>query len=138
MSNNSDEQKKLRLMHDFRTQLICLLDELIEQFPEETDLVFIRIFMRDQIPVSDVLGRYIRDLLPLKEQIESRNGNFFIENSVLYSQIANSKVNHFKNLWLSDKLDDEDRNIIWDWMTVLTKIADQYYQKFGCIAGWEI
>lgn len=134
---STEEQQKLRLMHEFRSQLINLLDELIEQFPEETDLVFIRIFMRDQIPVSDVLGRYIRDLLPLKQQIEQKDSSFFIQNSVLYSQIADSKVNHFKNLWLSEKLDNEDRDIIWQWMAVLTKIADQYYQKFGTIPGWD-
>lgn len=133
---SSEEQQKLRFMHEFRSQLINLLDELIEQFPEETDLVFIRIFMRDQIPVSDVLGRYIRDLLPLKHQIDQKDSSFFIQNSVLYTQIADSKVNHFKDLWLSDKLDDEDRDIIWQWMAVLTKIADQYYQKFGTISGW--
>ena len=56
---STEEQQKLRFMHEFRSQLINLLDELIEQFPEETDLVFIRIFMRAQIPVSDVFGRYI-------------------------------------------------------------------------------
>ena len=56
---------------------------------------------------------------------------------MLYTQIADSKVNHFKDLWLSNKLDDEDRDIIWQWMAVLTKIADQYHQKFGCIPGWE-
>jgi hypothetical protein len=92
--------------------------------------------MRDQIPVSDVLGRYIRDLLPLKQQIEQKDGAFFIKNSVLYSQIADNKVNHFKNLWLSNKLDDTDRDIIWQWMALLTKIADQYYQNFGPIPGW--
>lgn len=134
---STEEQQKLRFMHEFRSQLINLLDELIEQFPEETDLVFIRIFMRDQIPVSDVLGRFIRDLLPLKHQIEQKDSSFFIQNSVLYTQIADSKVNHFKNLWLSDKLDDEDRDIIWQWMALLTKIADQYYQKFGAIPGWD-
>lgn len=133
----SDEQQKLNIMHEFRRQLINLLDELIEQFPEETDLVFIRIFMRDQIPVSDVLGRYIRDLLPLKKQIVEKDGSFFIQNSVLYSQLAGTKVNHFKTLWLSDKLDDDDRDIIWQWMALLTKIADQYYQKFGHVPGWE-
>jgi hypothetical protein len=133
---SSDEQQKLRLMHEFRAQLINLLDELIDQFPEETDLLLIRIFMRDQIPVSDVLGRYIRDLLPLKQQIEQKDSAFFIQNSVLYSQIADNKVNHFKNLWLSNKLDDTDRDIIWQWMALLTKIADQYYQNFGTIPGW--
>lgn len=133
------ENLKLKLMYEFRTQLINLLDELIEQFPEESDLVIIRIFLKDQIPVYDVLGRYIRDLLPLKEQIKNKDSDFFLNNCILYThgQIAENRVDHFKQLWLSDKLDDNDREIIWKWMSLLTRIADQYYQKFGHIPGWE-
>jgi hypothetical protein len=134
----TEEQQKLKIMHEFRNQLINLLDELIEQFPEETDLFFIRIFMRDQIPVSDVLGRYIRDLLPLKQQIYERDSAFFLNNSILYTHgdVSDTKVNHFKQLWISNKLDDEDRDVIWQWMLVLTKLAEQYFQKFGHIPGW--
>lgn len=133
------EDQKIRLMYEFRAQLINLLDELIEQFPEESDLVIIRIFLKDQVPVYDVLGRYIRDLLPLKGQIKKKDSDFFLNNCILYThgQIPENRVDHFKDLWLSDKLDDNDRDMIWKWMSLLTKIADQYYQKFGYIHGWE-
>lgn len=133
------EDKKLNLIREFRSQLVNLLDELIEQFPYEGDFVIIRIFIKDQIPMADVLGRYIRDLLPIAEQIKSRNEKFFLENTVLYTgaSIASSKVNHFKNLWLSNQLDDNDKEIIWKWMDLLTAIADKYYKNFGYIKGWE-
>lgn len=135
----SDESLKIQLMYDFRTQLLNFLDELIGQFPEESDLIIIRIFMKDQVPVYDVLGRFIRDLLPLKKEVDERNENFFLENTLLYVQngIASNKVNHFRQLWLSDKLDDNDREMIWKWMDLLNMIGTQYYQKYGHVRGWE-
>jgi hypothetical protein len=116
-----DEELRIRYMKEFRDQLVIFLDELIEQFPQEGDFVIIRIFIKDQLSIYDVIGRFIRDLLPLKEQVSKRDAKFFIQNSILYTgaSLASDKVNHFKNLWLSDKLDDNDRSIIWKWMDLL-------------------
>jgi hypothetical protein len=135
----TDDSIKIQLMYEFRNQLINFLDELIEQFPEESDLYIIRIFLKDQIPVYDVLGRYIRDLLPLKKIVDKRDETFFLQNDILYekSGVAIDKVNNFRKLWLSDKLDDNDREIIWKWMDLLNNIGGQYYKKFGYIQGWE-
>jgi hypothetical protein len=137
--NKSDESIKMQLMYEFRNQLVNFLDELIEQFPEESDLYIIRIFLKDQIPVYDVLGRYIRDLLPLKKIVDERDEKFFLQNDVLYEQsgVALNKVNNFRQLWSSDKLDDNDREVIWQWMDLLNNIGGQYYKKFGYITGWE-
>lgn len=137
--DDSREGKKLILIRDFRQQLVNFLDELIEQFPLEGDLVIIRIFIKDQLPMADVLGRYIRDLLPFSDHINERNDKFFLENTLLYTgaSLASSKVNHFKKLWMSDQLDDSDRDTIWKWMEVLNTIAAQYLKNFGYINGWE-
>jgi len=133
-----DEELRIRYMKEFRDQLVVFLDELIEQFPYEGDFVIIRIFIKDQLPIYDVIGRFIRDLLPLKEQVVKRDANFFIQNSLLYTgaSLAEEKVNHFKNLWLSNKLDDNDRDIIWKWMDLFISIAEKYHKKFGTVQGW--
>jgi hypothetical protein len=135
----NDESVKMQLMYEFRNQLINFLDELIEQFPEESDLYIIRIFLKDQIPVYDVLGRYIRDLLTLKKIVDKRDESFFLQNDILYEQsgVALDKVNNFRQLWLSEKLDDNDREVIWKWMDLLNHISAQYFVKFGYIQGWE-
>lgn len=133
------EEKKLQLMAEFRTQLVTFLDELIEQFPQEGDFVIIRIFIKDQVPVADVIGRFIRDLLPLKDQVKSRNQDFFLQNTILYTgaSLANDKINHFKDLWLSNQLDEKDREIIWRWMDLFINIAHKYQKSFGSVPGWE-
>jgi hypothetical protein len=138
--NDNNEEKKLNLIREFRMVLVSFLDELIEQFPHEGDFVIIRIFIKDQVPMADVLGRFIRDLLPFANQVKERNERFFLDNTLLYTgaSIADNKVNHFKNLWLSDQLDKSDRETVWQWMDALNKIATQYQKQFGFIKGWEI
>jgi len=134
------EEKKLQIMFEFRNQLVAFLDELIEQFPLEGDFVIIRIFIKDQIPVADVIGRFIRDLLPLKEQVKSKDEQFFLQNSILYTgaSLANDKINHFKELWQSKQLDNNDRDIIWKWMELFIAIAQKYHKSFGPVPGWEL
>ena len=133
-----NEYNKLKLLNEFRTQLVSFLDELIDQFPMEGDFVLIRMFIKDQIPVTDILGRFNRDLLPLKKEVKDRNEKFFLDNTILYTggKIQSSKIDHFKNLWLSDKLDKSDRETIWDWMDLFMKIGETYENRFGVTNGW--
>ena len=133
------ESEKIYLLNHFRDQLVNFLDEIIEQFPRECDFVLIRMFIKDQLPVGDIMGRFIRDILPLHEYVKNRDDGFFLNNSILYTggNINLEKVDHFKEIWSSDKLDEEDRNIIWQWMECLFTISQKYKQKFGYIKGWE-
>ena len=130
-----EESNKLTLMQKFRDQLVTFLDEIIDQFPTECDFVLIRMFIKDQIPVHDILGRFIRDILPLKEHVEKREETFFLNNTLLYTggNISDEKINHFQELWQSDKLDSEDRETIWTWMECFIKISDCYFKKYGYI-----
>lgn len=133
------ETEKLNLMKEFRQQLVNFLDEIIDQFPYEGDFVLIRMFIKDQIPVADILGRFIRDLLPFKKVVREKDESFFLNNTILYTggKIGSDKIDHFKNLWLSDKMDDSDRETIWQWMNLFVDIAESYHKKFGYIKGWE-
>jgi len=139
----NDEAMKLYYMQQFRDHLIQFLDELIEQFPLEGEFVLIRIFLRDQIPITDVIGRFMRDLLPLKSMVEKRNEKFFLENTVLYmgssaqsSGYLADRVDYFKRLWMSNQLTAEDRQVMWKWMDLFMSISDIYYKRFGDIPGW--
>ena len=104
----------------------------------ETDFVLIRLFLKD-LPATDIIGRFIRDLLPLKEEVEKRNESFFLENTILYTggQVQTSKIDHIKSLWTSNRLDKNDKNVIWDWMDLFMKLADTYHKSFGYIKSWE-
>ena len=116
----------MKILTEFRSNLVSLLDELIEQFPQEGDLVVLRIFICDQVPIVDIMGMFSKRVLPLKDMVKQRNASFFLENDVLFDQVNISKVSYFKELWASDKLDAEDRDTIWRWFDLFVSLAERY------------
>ena len=47
---------EIEILTEFKTQLIAFFDELIGQFPQEGDLVVVRLFLANQIPIQDVMN----------------------------------------------------------------------------------
>jgi len=142
MISTGGDHGKVYYMREFRNQLVRFLDELIEQFPQMPEFVIFRIFVKDQAPAADVIGRFIRDLLPFRDQVKQRNDNFFLEHSVMYMEkkgYKNGKKNadYFSQIWNGDQLDDEDRKIIWEWMDLFMEIAGKYHSQYGHIKDWE-
>lgn len=110
----------------FKTSLIQFLDELIEQFPTETDLIFVR-FALSTIDPDTVITHFIQKILPFKDIIIAKDDEFFLDNSFdFFENVNKSKVNHFKCIWKSSRLDDEDREIIWKWFETFVQIAEKY------------
>ncbi len=129
MSSDKATQQ-IKILGDFKNNIISFLDELIEQFPKEGDLVILRIFLADQIPIVDVMGTFMKRALPIKEMVKTRDEKFFIENDVLFDNVSTSKVSYFKELWVSSKLDAEDRDAIWRWFDLFITFAERY-NKLG-------
>ena len=71
------EQQRMRILSIFKEQFITFLDELIAQFPKEPDLVIVRIFMKDQVPIEDVMCHVIKEILPFENKIEAKDEGFF-------------------------------------------------------------
>lgn len=117
---------EIQILSEFKNGIISFLDELIEQFPEEGDLVIARIFLKDQIPIVDIMNNFILKLLPLEGQVKERNESFFLENNLLFENIDKNKVNHFKRLWRSERLDRDDRDVIWKWYDSFIFLAKKY------------
>ena len=136
------KMSELKLLQTFKNQIINFLDELIEQFPTEAEFVIIRIFVKDQIPLGDVLGRFIKECLPHHDEIKHKNEAFFLESDIIVNALGGSKIgievmDKLKSLWRSERLDDDDREMIWKWMGLFFQIAQTYKTKYGCVAGWE-
>jgi len=134
---------KMYYMKEFRKQLVQFLDELIEQFPNEPNFVIMRIFIKDQVPVENVIGRFIRDILPYRQQSVDRDSNFFIEHSFLYmsnndrDSVGQDNIDYFVELWNSEMMDDVDRDIIWSWVDIFMEIAHKYFTQYGYVQGYE-
>jgi hypothetical protein len=60
--------------------------------------------------------------------VKERNENFFLENNV-FDFVDKDKVNHFKRLWRSGRLDVDDNECIWRWVDTFITLADRYVKS---------
>ena len=120
------------ILQEFKNNLITFFDELIDQFPTEADLVIIRIFLKDQIPIEEVINIFIntinKDGQRFKKMIKDRNEIFFLESNI-FDSISKTKVVHFKKLWRSNSLDDDDKKIIWKWIDSFVYLGEKYIKS---------
>jgi len=120
---------ELQILSQFKNSLISFFDELIELFPEESDLIMIRIFLKDQIPIMEVMNilnfNINKNDGKLKIQMEQHNEQFFLENNFL-DGIDKHKILHFKKLWKSSRLDNEDKAMIWKWVDSFLIMINKY------------
>lgn len=117
------------VLSEFKTQLIAFFDELISQFPLEGDLVVVRLFLANQIPIKDAMDSFKHRIntnnQELRKMIKQRNESFFLEHS-LFDTLGKNKVSHFKKLWRSGSLDDDDKLVMWNWVDALVYLSDKY------------
>jgi len=133
---------EIQLLQTFKDQIIKFLDELVQQFPHDAEFVIIRVFVKDQIPLGDVLGRFIKECLPYSQYIDAENEAFFLESDIIVNALGGSKIGEqvmekLKDLWRSDRLDKDDRTMIWTWLKLFFKLAHKYKEKYGFVPGWE-
>jgi hypothetical protein len=113
-------------LNKFKRTLIDFIDELIGQFPNEPDLVMVRMFVKDRISIEKLMSLFSKCLGDNRHLIEARNEIFFVNAADKLFQEFNFSTTIFNRLWKSQTLDDEDRTIIWDWVTTLDKLAQKY------------
>jgi hypothetical protein len=120
---------ELVILSNFKIQLVNFLDELIEYFPNETDFVIARIFIKDQIPIEEIMKYFCVKLCPLEEMIKNKNEKFFIENNILFGGLDGDKIgkiNYFRELWISGQIDEDNKKIIWSWFSSFICLANKY------------
>lgn len=124
---------ELEILKQFKKTLISFLDELIDQFPKEADLVIFRIFLKDRVPIVNIMNYFVLKILPLKEMVTERNEDFFMNHCSLFEDVQNQqnkgKINHFKKLWRSSLLDDEDKRVVWDWFDSFIFLTEKYQKS---------
>ena len=124
---------EIEILRRFKDTIISFLDELIGQFPEEADLVIFRIFLKDRVPIVEIIKYFVLKVLPLKKMIEDRNEDFFLNHCTLMEDINNQKtkgkINHFKKLWRSETLDDEDKEVVWQWFDIFITLSEKYQKN---------
>ena len=125
----------INILKEFKKQMTAFIDELIEQFPYKGELVIMRLFIANNMPVEDSIQKFsfkINDRNGLiKNMVKNRNSDFFLKESV-FDKIGKTDSNNvFKELWMAKGVDDEDRNVIWQWVDSLLYIVDKYDEIKG-------
>lgn len=121
---------EVQILIQFKNCLISFLDELISQFPSEADLVIFRIFLKDRVPIVDVMNYFVLKLSPFKDMVKSRDEDFFLNKCNLFENFGDnnkqSKVNKFKSIWRSEILDNDDKKVIWEWFDTFIYLSEKY------------
>ena len=66
--------------------------------------------------------------IPCTKMIKERNENFFLESNI-FDSISKTKVVHFKKLWRSKSLDDDDKKVIWQWFDSFIFLSEKYQKS---------
>lgn len=112
----------MKVLEIFCSNIISFLDELLEQFPNETELYLARHLLKDQLDPKIVVTTFIREILPYKEAVQKRDDDVFVNGKITILQGGSS--NHFKKLWKS--LGESDRQTIWEWFDLFIDLSEKY------------
>ena len=120
-------EQSIQILQLLKKELLTFLDELISLLPQEKDFIVMRFFIKDQIPIVDVMNYIIRELVPLEQYVLDKNDKFFLENQVLFEPLKDekSKVNYFKEIWENHDVDD-NKDTIWNWFRHFINLGKKY------------
>jgi hypothetical protein len=110
---------------EFENNVIAFMDELIVQFPLEADLILYRIYLKDQIDIKTVMDTCllkIQTTPKIRKNVKERNESFFLQTNFL----SGPKATRLKTLWLSGKLDRDDKKTFWAWIDSFVYLIDKY------------
>ena len=136
--------KKEEYYKKFKTRFIDFVNELITHFDTDVNLILFRVYVQNKLADIDLMGKFMKNCLPFKNIVKNRDESFFesydLTNNDNYKEdndINDNKIKIFKDLWDSDTLDDEDREIMWKWIESLINFCDKYYNEHMYIKGYE-
>jgi hypothetical protein len=120
------------ILQQFKDNLVSFLDELIDVFPSESELILLRIFIKDQIPTEDILNKFIYTINKndneIRNYIKQRNDIVFT-NADFFQAITQIKTMNFRKLWVSDLLDENEKEMFWKWIESFVSLSDKYITK---------
>jgi hypothetical protein len=119
---------KLEILSLFKTKMLQFIDNLVELFPNESDLVVYRLLFESQIPIEHSLSTFRNRVLEptVKDMITNENEKFFLEDNKVFNGANEQKVIKWKQMWTSHTLDSDDKKQIWKWLKFFLGLAEKY------------
>lgn len=117
------------VLQRFKVGIVQFLDELINWMPDDEKLVATRILVKDQLPIEELMIKFIQHIYPLEQQIVDRNDAFFLNDPKLFGQVKDQQqVMSLKKLWTHPEFTSDDKGKVWIWMDFFIKCI-KLYQK---------
>jgi len=117
------------VLQRFKTGLVQFLDELINWMPDDEELLTTRILVQDQLPIEELMLKFVQFILPLSQQISDRNEQFFLNDPKVFGNAGNSqRIMSLKKLWTHPEFGREDKDKAWKWMDFFIKCINLYLQ----------
>ena len=139
----------IKILTSFKKNLVDFFDELIQQFPRDSELIIIRTFIQHQAIIDLLMKKFIASINKLvtidgqqvlvRTLITTRDENLFINHNLFFfcdktqddntpesRTINKDNANHFKTLWLSGRLDKDDKDVVWNWLNSFVDLADKF------------
>lgn len=117
---------KIEILKIFREKLIDFLDALREKIPKENDIVVLRVYFAEQIPIELALQIFSKRILPFEDMVTNQDERFFMEENDLFEGLKRDKVHYFKTLWTSPSFNETDKEVLWKWFKAFLKLAKLY------------
>ena len=140
--------EQIVLLQKLKNAISKFFQYVIKNFPNNDAPAEVKImqkFLDNNMSLEEIMGLFISKILIEKKDIEKRYDGFFSKYDNLslkgYGE-SNKFITHvyqlFKNIYLSNKLDDKFKMSCWKWFDLFIKISETYYIQFGEVKGFEV
>ena len=139
----------IKILTSFKKNLVDFFDELIQQFPRDSELIIIRTFIQHQAIIDLLMKKFTTSInksvsinnkqVQVRTLISTRDESLFINHNLFFfcekdhddntpesRTINKDNANHFKTLWLSGRLDKDDKEVVWNWLNSFVELADKF------------
>ena len=126
-SENNEGLTRLGYVQLFKDTLVEFFDELIEQFPKRFDFIISRIFVKDKLPIQDILDRVVVNIHEFEIAIDNKDAEKLkdvLNNKNMGISKTGKKINSMFKLW--SKMDKDDQEVMWKWFKTFLTIAQKY------------
>lgn len=123
----SSNNVELIVLSRFKTGLIDFVDELCNWLPTDDQLLTTRIMLQDQVPIEDVMNKFVKFVKPYESQIENEDEAFFLSDPQVFQGVRDTdRLMSFKALWTHPEFTAADRKKAWEWMKFFLKCVNLY------------
>lgn len=115
----------------FIQQLDSFVEEISTLYPKEREII---LFAEKYNLIKDlnstfVIESFIQYVLPLRDQILSKNEDFFLngggQEEIKKDDYSSKLRDIIKNVWVN-KMSEVNKEIIWKYFTVFVKLSEKY------------